>query len=80
MTSNRWQRLVANGLEDEDKHQEAVDKILLKALKAHLDSVHERLKQVKVLHCGLSSQRDTLSRRWKQIHLLLTTAISRIES
>jgi hypothetical protein len=80
MTSNRWQRLVANGLEDEDKHQEAVDKILLKTLKAHLDSVHERLKQVKVLHCGLSSQRDTLSRRWKQIHLLLTTAISRIES
>ena len=80
MTSNRWQRLVANGLEDEDKHQVAVNQILLKALKAHLDSVHKRLKQVEVLHCGLSSQRDTLSRRWKQIRLLLTTAISRIES
>ncbi len=80
MTSNRWQRLVANGLGDEDKHQVAVDEILLKALTTYLDSVHERLGQVKALHCGLPSQRDTLSRRWNQIRLLLTTAISRIES
>lgn len=79
MTSNRWQRLVANGLEDDDKHQVAVDKILLEALKAQLNRAHEKLKQVELLHCGLTSQRSTLSRRWKQIRLLLTTAISRIE-
>ena len=77
---NRWECLVANGLEDGDKHQVAVNKILLKALKARLDSVCERLEQVKALDCELSSQRDTLSRRWTQIHQLLTTAISRIES
>jgi len=80
MPPNRWQRLVADGLEDEDKHQVAVNKIWLKALNAYLDSVYEKLEQVEVLDCGLPSQRDTLSRRWKQIHLLLTTAISRIES
>jgi hypothetical protein len=79
MPLNRWQLFLANGLEDEDKHQEAVNKILLGALATYLDSVHEKLKQIRVLDCGLSSQRDTLSRRWKQIHLLLTNAISRIE-
>jgi hypothetical protein len=80
MTSNRWLHLVANGMEDEDEHQVAVNKILLKALKTYLEVVHGRLEQVKVLHCGRSSQRDTLSRRWEQIRLLLITAISRIES
>lgn len=80
MLPNRWLRLVADGLGDEDKYQVAVNKILLKSLKAYLDIVHERLKQVEVLDYGLSSQRGTLSRRWKQIRLLLTTAISRIEN
>jgi len=76
---NKWQRLVANGSVDEDKHQEAVNTILLKVLRGYLEVAHERLEQVEVLDCGLSSQRDTLVRRWKQIHLLLAAAISRIE-
>ncbi len=76
----RWRYLVANGLEDKDKYQAAVDKILLKIFMARLEIVHESLKQVEVLDCGLPSQRDTLSRRWKQICLLLTAAISRIEN
>lgn len=80
MPPNRWQRLVANGLGDEDKHQVEVNRILLEVFKAHLDNALEMLKQVKALECGLSSQRDTLSKRWKQIRLLLATTISRIES
>jgi hypothetical protein len=79
MSSNRWQYLVANGLEDNDKHQATVNKILLEVLKTHLDHVHEKLKQVEVLDYGLPIQRDTLKRRWKQIRLLLNTTISRIE-
>ncbi|KAF8846782.1 hypothetical protein BDZ45DRAFT_719250 [Acephala macrosclerotiorum] len=80
MLPNRWLRLVADGFEDEDKYQVAANKILLKCLNAYLDIVHESLKQVEVLDCGFASQRDTLSRRWKQIRLLLTTAISRIQN
>lgn len=80
MPVNSWHRLVANGLEDEDKYRMTADKILLKALKLYLDSVDEKLKQVEVLDCGLDSQRETLRRRWKQIRLLLTASISRIES
>jgi hypothetical protein len=80
MPANRWQNLVANGLEDEDKYRMTTENILLKGLKCYLDSADEKLKQVEVLCCGLDSQREILKRRWKQIHLLLTAAISRIES
>jgi hypothetical protein len=80
MPVNRWQRLVAKGVETEDKYKISVDGTLLKALKLHLNSVDEKLKQVKVLACGLDSQKDILGRRWKQIRLLLTACISRMET
>ena len=80
MPPNSWQHLVRNGLGDEDKHQVGVNKILLKALNALLDSADARIEQVKGLDCGLLSQRDTLSKRWNQIRLLLNSALSRIES
>jgi hypothetical protein len=80
MSPKYWQRLVANGFEDEDKFQSAINQILLEALNSYLSIAHERLKQVKVLDCGLLQQRNTLSRRWDQLSLLLTTAISRIEN
>jgi len=76
----RWQRLVANGLDHEDKDQMTANRTLLKALKCYMDRVDEKLKEIEGLHCGLVSQRETLSRRWKQIRLLLTVSISRIES
>ncbi|MCJ1232371.1 hypothetical protein MMC14_000323 [Varicellaria rhodocarpa] len=80
MTPGAWQRFVASSLVDENEHQEAVNVMLVKALKTYLGKVQERLKQVEGLCCGLSSQRDTLSRRWKQIRRLLTITIGRIEN
>ena len=80
MTTGAWQRFVTSSLVDEDEHQAAVNVILVKALKRYLEKVHERLKQVEGLRCGLTSQRDTLSRRWKQIRRLLTITIGRIEN
>ena len=79
MPINRWQSLVADGLEDEDKYQLAVDRILLNSLKSYLHIVEEKLKQVEMLDCGLESQRGILSRRWKQIRLLLLASTSRID-
>lgn len=79
MPPNRWQFMLVEGLEDEDEHQLAVNKILVKGLKAYLDIASERIKQVELLDCGLPSQRCTLNRRWEQICLLLTSAITRIE-
>ncbi|KAH7321503.1 hypothetical protein BKA65DRAFT_512311 [Rhexocercosporidium sp. MPI-PUGE-AT-0058] len=80
MLPNRWHQLVVDGLGDEDEYQVAVNNILLKCLKAYLKIVHDRLKQVEKLDCGNPCQRDTLSRRWKQIRLLLTTAMNRVET
>jgi len=80
MVPNRWHQLVVDGLGDEDEYQVDVNNILLKGLKAFLKIVHERHKQVEMLDCGNPCQRDTLSRRWKQIRLLVTTAINRVET
>jgi hypothetical protein len=79
MPVNKWQRLVANGLEDNDKDRTTVDLVLLEALKSYLDSVDEKLKQIAGLDCGLESQKETLSSRWKQIQQLLIASTSRIE-
>lgn len=80
MPANKWRVLVANGLEEKDKHQVTVDGILQNALKLHLEHVDRYIKKVEALKFGLASQRETLSTRWKQIRLLLTTCIDRIES
>jgi hypothetical protein len=77
---NKWQHLLANGLEGEEKYQKKADRILLEGLKPYLESVEEKIKLVGILDSGLESQRDTLTRRWKQVHQLLAAAISRIEN
>jgi hypothetical protein len=80
MPSNKWEHLVASGLGDEDMHQLTVDKILLQALSFYLDTVDQKLGQVDALGREFNSQKETLSRRWKQIRLLLTASMSRMES
>jgi hypothetical protein len=79
MPVDRWRFLVADGIEEKGKYQMTADRILLKVLKQHLGSVDKKLEQVEVLDCGLQIQRETLSRRWKQIRLLLAASITRIE-
>lgn len=80
LSAGQWQRLVNKGLEDGDKYRGVVNDILLKVLKSYLESVDGKLESIKVLDCGLDSQRKTLSTRWTQIRLLLCTAMKRIES
>lgn len=77
---NQWRRLVATGLEDRDKHQAAVDEILLKVMGKFANSADEKLDSIAALDCGLASQRETLRKRWNQVRLLIGKAIARIES
>ncbi|KIX03212.1 uncharacterized protein Z518_06764 [Rhinocladiella mackenziei CBS 650.93] len=82
MPPRTWKRVLAKGaFEDGDKYQLKADELLLKALKAYLLMVVENLRQISALGDdeGMVSQRQTLKRRWEQIHLLLTTAVARIE-
>ena len=61
----RWQRFV-NGLDDGEMNQAEVDQLLGKVLRLHIRYVLEMVARVSVINCGLSSQRETLCRLWKQ--------------
>lgn len=85
MPVGQWQRLVANGLDENNKYQEGIaDGVLLGVLTKYKDSVAEKLEQVKVLDCGFKcpreSQREMLTRRWQQIQRLLDAALERIDN
>lgn len=77
---NRWQVVVTKGVEEGDKYQEIVDGILHNALRTHLEHIDVQIQEVEAFTSGLSSQMQTLSARWKQVRLLLTISIDRIES
>ena len=80
LPANQWQRLVSSGLGGDDKHQSKVDIILLKVFKSFLETAYGKLESLKVLDCGLPSQRETLGRRWSQLRQLVLTTMRRIES
>jgi hypothetical protein len=79
MPVGRWQR-IAEGFEDGEKYQGEVNTILCKSLKKYQKDVQKSAKQVAALGEGLPEQTQTLGRRWRQIDLLLQTAIDRIQS
>jgi hypothetical protein len=76
---SRWRRGLASGFEGEGKSQKDADGILLGVARPWRGVVEEKIKTVEGLDVGLESQRATLIRRWRQIHKLLSDAISRIE-
>jgi len=80
MPAKKWRALVANGLEEKDEYQMSVNETLRNALKLNLESVERQIERIEVLDLGLDSQRKALSTRWKQLHLLLTTSIDRMQS
>ena len=75
----KWQRF-ANGADYGEQDQKDVDHLLLEVLKRYQNDATRTIKKIGGLKEGLPSQRDTLSKRWKQLHLLLQTAIDRIQS
>lgn len=56
------------------------DKLLGKVLRLHIEDASEMVAPVSVLDCGLSSQKHALYRRWKQINVLLQTALMQTKS
>jgi len=67
-----------NGQDDEERDQSIVNQFLIKVLNSHLKDAEQKLNRLRKVDCGLASQRETLSRRWKQIRLLLLTTKSRM--
>lgn len=80
LPARKWERFV-DGMEDGEKDQGAVDKLLLKALKRFERDVKANIEAVDGLgkDMGTASQKATLRRRWVQIEALLQTAADRIQ-
>ncbi|KAF7913951.1 uncharacterized protein EAF01_000357 [Botrytis porri] len=72
----RWRRFV-QGSEGEEVSQKAADKVLLNILMAGKMEIIETVKEIDESQAGLESQRNTLSRRSKQMVLLLDRALNR---
>ncbi|KAK2629696.1 hypothetical protein QTJ16_000516 [Diplocarpon rosae] len=73
----KWRRYVI-GADDGEEDQAKVDGVLLKLLRKYQADVVQKIKLVSSLKEGTADQKDTLSRRWKQIDALLQSAIDRI--
>ncbi|KAH7412629.1 hypothetical protein BKA64DRAFT_702750 [Cadophora sp. MPI-SDFR-AT-0126] len=76
---SKWRSFV-NGLDDGEKDQAKVDRVLLKLLGKYQKDVLEKIRLVNILDEGKPDQRDTLNNRWRQIDTLLQRAIDRIPS
>jgi hypothetical protein len=75
----KWERFV-DGLEDGEKEQGAVDKMLGKMLKEFKEEAKEKIEAIVGLgeEVGMEYQRDMLRRRWVQIEGLIQAAVDRI--
>ncbi|KUJ07277.1 SET domain-containing protein [Mollisia scopiformis] len=79
LSTRKWQRFM-DGSDDGADDQEAVNEVLLKALKRYHKDTEKYFKQVSATKEGEESHRDMLSRRWKQISNLLQREIDRIQN
>ena len=78
-SAKKWKRFV-DGTADGRDSQDEVDAILAGVIKRQKEEAQKSIERISKLRKGLDSQRETLSRRWKQIFLLLDTAIARIQT
>lgn len=80
MPLRKWRRSLANGFDEDDIYQRPVNELLLRPLGSYLELVDRKLQHISMVVAGTSSQRDIVRKRWEQIRILITTAISRIET
>lgn len=80
LPAKKWERFV-DGLEDGEKEQGTVDKVLGKVLRQFEKEVKEKIKEVMGLgeDVWMECQKDMLRRRWVQIEILIQAAIGRIQ-
>ncbi|KAK5075732.1 hypothetical protein LTR70_010040 [Exophiala xenobiotica] len=75
MPIQTWRNSLESGFDDYDEYQGAADTILREALGIYSKAAYEKLEQVLELSAHLASPKGMLGKRWKQIHLLISTAI-----
>jgi hypothetical protein len=70
LPQKKWQRFV-HGLDDGEKDQVAVDRLVTKVIQSYLDHVDERVEMIKKVDSDYSAQGRTLIHRWMQTRLVL---------
>ena len=80
MPIQTWRDSMKSGFDDYDEYQGAADAILQMAMTTYIKAVYKTLEQVSKLGIQLAHQKEMLGKRWKQILLLVSTAIDRLES
>jgi SET domain len=73
----RWLHFV-NGQDDGQRDQVKVDQILLRLLKSYVARAEEVVKHLGSMSLGSIGQRESLIRRWTQVHDLLVSKITEI--
>ena len=79
VSREKWEAF-ADGMDDGEKEQEKVDRLLLSMLKKYEKVATKRVVEVGAIGVGEECHRDLLSRRWKQIQSLMANAIEKLES
>ena len=76
-THRQWQRFV-NAEDDGEASQSQVDVLLKQFLDRFAKTIQQTLESIEKLDVGQESQREILSRRWKQVETMVTQAIERL--
>ncbi|KAK0633604.1 hypothetical protein B0T14DRAFT_533790 [Immersiella caudata] len=77
LPSSEWMRAVQGG-DDEEAHQEKVDKLLVSILLKYIIKIDDTLERIGLLEEGEPCQRDILCLRWQQIRRLVDRTIARL--
>lgn len=84
LSTDEWRRFV-NGLDDGDKSQRKVDRLLVALLKDYVSHIAEKKKEIEelVFEDGTEtlndSRRELLLKRWEQISTLVSETIERLK-
>ncbi|CAM1501621.1 Fc.00g036050.m01.CDS01 [Cosmosporella sp. VM-42] len=72
-----WNNFLA-GFDDGARSQGDVDELLASALREYQEIIRKALDKIEKLDVGLESQRELLSRRWRQIDIIVKEAIEQL--
>jgi len=76
-TPRQWCSFV-HAEDDGEASQGMVDALLMQLLERYLETIEKTLGKIEKLDVGLGTQRELLTRRWKQIQTLIAQTIKRL--
>lgn len=79
MPGQTWRHSLKSGFDDDDEYQGAADAILREAMSTYSKTIYQILDQISNAGSHLVHEKEVLGKRWEQILLLISIAISRLK-